>query len=89
VYQVREIFELEIQPQMPFGRNIVMLNGASFFHVVKKGKLTVFKVSLYNINKAIQAKDLKKRPLEEIVLEQYHELRQLICKMLADRLPPH
>jgi len=53
----------------PFQGNIMMLNGASFFRTVKKGKLTVFKVSLYDTNKAIKAKDLKERPLDEIVPE--------------------
>jgi hypothetical protein len=50
-----------------------MLNGASFFRTVKKGKHTLFKASVYDINKAIEVKDLKERPLEEIVPEQYHE----------------
>jgi hypothetical protein len=44
-----------------------MFNGASFFCTFKKGKLTVFKVSLYDILKAIQVQDLKERLLEEIV----------------------
>jgi len=66
-----------------------MLNGTSFFRTVKKGKLTLFKASLYDINKAIEAKDLKERPLEEIIPEQYHEFLTLFNKVLADRLPPH
>jgi hypothetical protein len=66
-----------------------MLNGASFFRTVKKGRLTVFKASLYDINKAIEAKDLKERPLEEIIPEQYHEFLLLFNMVLADRLPPH
>jgi hypothetical protein len=53
------------------------------------GKLTVFKAYLYDINKAIKAKDLKECPLEEIVLEQYHEFFPLFYKVLADMLPPH
>jgi hypothetical protein len=66
-----------------------MLNGSSFFRMVKKGKLTIFKASLYDINKAIEVKDLKKRPLEEIVPEQYHEFLPLFSKILVDRLLPH
>jgi hypothetical protein len=66
-----------------------MLNGASFVRTVKKGRLTVFKASLYDIKKAIEAKDLKERPLEEIVPKQYHEFLPLLNKVLADRLPPH
>jgi hypothetical protein len=46
-----------------------MLNGASIFRRVKKGRLMVFKASLYDNNKAIQPKDLKESPLEEIVPE--------------------
>jgi hypothetical protein len=68
---------------------LVMLNGLSFFRTVKKGKLTIFKASLYDINKAIEAKDLKERPLEEIIPKQYHEFLPLFSKVLADRLPPH
>jgi hypothetical protein len=66
-----------------------MMNGASFFRTVKKGRLTVLQASLYDINKPIEAKDLKERPLEEIVPEQYHEFLPLFNKVLADRLPPH
>jgi len=46
-----------------------MPNGSSFFRIVKKGKHKVFKASLYDINKAIEAKNCKERPLEEIVPE--------------------
>jgi len=66
-----------------------MLNGSSFFRTVKKGKLTIFKASLHNINKAIAAKYLKERPLEQIVPEQYHEFLPLFSKIVADQLPPH
>jgi len=66
-----------------------MLNGFSFFRTVKKGKLKVFRASLYDINEAIEAKDLKERPLEEIVPKQYHEFSPLFNKVLADRFPPH
>jgi hypothetical protein len=89
VYQVKEIFEPKIRPIRPFQGNIVMLNGALFFRTVRKGRLTVFKASLYNINKAIEGNDLKERPLEEVVPKQYHEFLPLFSKVLADRLPPH
>jgi len=55
----------------------------------RNGRLTVSKASLYHINNAIEAKDLQKHPLEEIVPEQYHEFLPLFSKILADRLPPH
>jgi len=89
VYASDGIFEPQIRPQQPFRGNIIMLNGSSFFRTVKKGKLKVFKVSLYDINKAIEAKDLKERPLEEIVPKQYHEFLPLFNKVLADHCPPH
>jgi len=66
-----------------------MLNRSSFFWTVKKGKLTIFEASLLDIHKAIEAKNLKECPLEEIVLVQYHEFLPLFRKILADRLPPH
>ena len=89
VYAPGGIFEPQIRPQRPFGGNIVMLNGSSFFRTVKRGKLKLFKASLYDINKVIEAKDLKERPLEEIVPEQNHEFLPLFNTILADRLPPH
>jgi hypothetical protein len=57
VYQSTDIFQPKIHPPTPFCGNIVMLNGASFFRTVKQGKHTVFKSSLYDINKAIEEKD--------------------------------
>jgi hypothetical protein len=89
VYQVKDIFEPQIRPPKPFPGNIVMLNGSSFFRTVKKGKLRIFKASLYDINKAIEAKDLNERRWEEIIPKQYHEFLPLFGKVLADRLPPH
>jgi len=70
VYTPGGVLEPQIPPQRPFRGNIVMLNGSSFLQTGRKGKLKVFKGSLYDINKAIEAKDLRERPLEEIVLRQ-------------------
>jgi hypothetical protein len=89
VYQAKDMFEPRIRPPRPFQGNIAMLNGASFFCTVKNRRLTVFKASLYDINSAIVAKDLKERSLQEIVPEQYHEFLSLFNKVLTDRLPPH
>jgi hypothetical protein len=66
-----------------------MVNGASFFRTVRKRRLTVFKALLYDITMAIEAKDLKEPPLEEIVPKLYHEFLLLSNKVLADMLPPH
>jgi len=66
-----------------------MLNRAWFFRTVKKMRLTVFKASQYDINKAIKTKDLKERPLDEMVPKRYHKFLPLFNKVLGDRLPPH
>jgi hypothetical protein len=66
-----------------------MLNWPSFFRTVKHGKLTIFNASLHDINKAIDAKDLKEEPLEEVIPRQYHQFLPLFNKVLADRLLPH
>jgi len=89
VYQVKDIMKQLIRPPRPCQGIIVMLNGASFFRTVKNGKLTVFKASLNDINKAMEAKEMNERPLEEIVPKQYHEFLRLFSKVLADWLPPH
>jgi hypothetical protein len=64
IYLAKDIFEQKIRPIRPFRGNIVMLNRPPFFRIMKKGKIAVLKASLYDINKAIEAKDLKERPLE-------------------------
>jgi hypothetical protein len=55
VYQEKKLWTADIRKPRPFRGNIVMLNGASFFRTVKKGRLTIFNPSLYDINKAIEA----------------------------------
>jgi len=89
IYPEKKLWTADIRGQRPFRGNIVMLNGASFFRTVKRGKLTIFKASLYDINKAIEVKDLKEKPLEEVIPKQYHEFLPLFSKVLADKLPPH
>jgi len=66
-----------------------MLKGASFFRIVKRGNLTIFKASLSDTNKASEAKDIQERPLEEVIPNQYHALLPMFSMVLADRLPPH
>jgi len=56
-----------------------MLNGLTFPRIITKGKFIIFKVLFWNINNAIEAKDLKESPLEEIVPKQYYEF----CYCLA------
>lgn len=70
----KDTIKLMIQSVRPFQENIVMLNGSFFFWVVKKGKLTICERSLCDINKAIEAKDLKEQSLEEVIAVQYHNI---------------
>jgi len=56
---------------------------------VKKRKLSIFKALLYNINKAIEANNLKEWPLEEIVLTQFYKFLLLFSKVVADWHPLH
>jgi hypothetical protein len=89
IYEEKKLWTADIRKPKSFRGIIVMLNGALFFRTVKQGKLTIFIASLYDINKAIEAKDLKEKPLEEVIPKQYHEFLPLFSKVLADRLPPH
>jgi hypothetical protein len=89
VYEGKKLWTADIRKPKPFRGNIVMLNEASFFRTVKQGKLTILKAPLYDINKVIEPKNDKEKPLEEVFQKQYHEFLPLFSKVLADRLPPH
>jgi hypothetical protein len=84
VYEEKKLWTANIKKPRPFKNNIVMLNGSSFFRTVWQGKLKIFKASLYDINKAIEAKDLKEKLLEEVIPRQYHEFLPLFSTVLAD-----
>jgi len=66
-----------------------MWSKASFVCTVKTGWLTVCKVSRYNINKAIEANNVKEPRVGEFISKQYHEIIGLFCTVLADQLAPH
>jgi len=83
------IFEPRICPQQPLRGNIVMLNRCLFFRTGRKGKLRVFKASLYDINKAIEPNELKECPLEQLVPKEYHGFLPLFNLVSADWLPPY
>jgi hypothetical protein len=85
VYEEKKLWTADIKKRRPFRNNIVMLKGASFFRTVQWGKLTIFKALLYDINKAIEAKDLREKPLEEVILRQYHEFLPLFSKVLSNK----
>jgi hypothetical protein len=46
IYEERKLWTANIQKPTAFRGNIVMLNGASIFLTVRRGKLTIFKASL-------------------------------------------
>lgn len=48
----------------------MIIDGSAFFHAVTAGNLTVSKVSLHDINNAIEAENVNECLLEEIVAEQ-------------------
>jgi hypothetical protein len=50
-----------------------MLNGFTVFQTFHNRMLTDIEISLHDINKAIEANDLKEQPLEDIVSKQYNE----------------
>jgi hypothetical protein len=89
ISEEKKLWPADIRKTRLFWGNIVMFNGDSFFRTVKQGRFTIFKPSLYDINKAIEAKELKEKPLEEVIPKQYHEFLPLFSKVLADRLRPH
>jgi len=66
-----------------------MLNGVSFLHTVNTKRLTVFKAFLYDINKSIEAKSYKERPLEEVVQKQCQEFLPLYNNILEDCITPY
>ena len=56
---------------------------------IKRYKLKVYAVTLYEINKAFGLKDLQEKPLEEVIPKEYHEYLQLFNKVIAEQLPLH
>jgi hypothetical protein len=80
IYTEEKLWMADIRKPKPFRNNIVMLNGTSFFRTVQRGKLTIVKASLHDINRAIEAKDLKEKPLQEVIPQQYQEFIPLFSK---------
>jgi len=83
------MFEPHIRPLRPCIGKIVMMNGSAYFSTVKNGKLTVFRASLDEINKAFERNDLKEHPLEKIIPKHYCEFLPQFCMVLDDSVPPH
>jgi hypothetical protein len=54
-----------------------------------KEKLKVYVVTLYEIKKSLEIKNLQKKPLEQQIPQEYHEFLPLFDKVIAERLSPH
>jgi hypothetical protein len=59
-----------------------------FIRQIKKEKLKVYAVTLYEINKALGNKDLQEKHLEEVIRQEYHEFLPLFSKVITKTLPP-
>jgi hypothetical protein len=70
---------------------IAALGGRSFRRMAHKQKLTVFSISLHEINLALQSdeKPKKKLVLKEYIPKEYHDFLPLFSEALAKNLPPH
>src|SRR6202158_3469414 len=69
--------------------DICAVAASPFMRRVKKEKLRVYAVTLYEINKVSGLKDLQEKPLEEVIPKEYHEFLPLFSKVIAEQLPPH
>jgi hypothetical protein len=63
--------------------DICVVAASSFMRQIKKEKLKVYAVTLYEINKALGIKDLQEKPLEEVIPKEYHEFLPLFSKVIA------
>jgi hypothetical protein len=68
--------------------DICPIAAAPFMIRNKKEKLKVYAVTLYEINKALEIKDLQETPLEQLIPKKYHEFLPLFDKVIAERLTP-
>jgi hypothetical protein len=73
VYEEKKLWTADIPKPKRFRRKKCSLNGISFLRTVKNGKLTISKASSYHIFKGIEAKDVKEKPLKELIPKQYRE----------------
>jgi len=70
---------------------IAALSGRSFPRVAYKQKLTIFSISLHEINTALSSEEntKKKLVLEYYIPKEYHDFLPLFSEVLAKKLPPH
>src|ERR1700731_2490919 len=70
-------------------QDICTVTVAPFMRKNKKEKLTVYTVTLDEINKALEIKDLQEKLLEQLIPKEYHEFLPLFNKVITERLLPH
>ena len=68
---------------------IGLVGAASFVRRAKKEKLSIFSLSLYEINKALDREKIKDVDLKTAIPAEYHEFLPLFDKVAARELPPH
>jgi hypothetical protein len=60
-----------------------------FVRKIRREKLKVYAITLYEINKALGIKDLQEISLEEIIPKENNEVLPLFSKVIAETLPPY
>jgi hypothetical protein len=69
--------------------DICAIAASPFMRRIKKEKLNVYAMTLYEINQALGIQDLQEKPLEEVIPKEYHEFLPLFSKVIPEILPPH
>jgi hypothetical protein len=74
--------------------SISIISAASFGRLAKNkgqryGRVHIFSLSLYEINKALDRKTVESGDIASMVPPEFHEFLPLFNKIVADRLPPH
>jgi hypothetical protein len=69
--------------------NICVIAAAPFMRRNKKEKPKVYAVTLYEINTALEVKDLPQNLLEQLIPKKYNEFFPLFDKVIDERLLPY
>jgi hypothetical protein len=74
--------------------SISIISAASFGRLAKNkgqryGRVHIFSLSLYELNKALDWKTIESGDLASMVPAEFHEFLPLFDKIVADRIPPH
>jgi hypothetical protein len=60
-----------------------------FMQRVMKVKLKVHSITLYNINKALEIKDIQEKSIENMIPNRYHNILPVFGKVVAQTLTLH